>query len=124
MRVLELIRSSPQRHLTADDIYRLVLDEKMGIGLATVYRVLGQLEQAGILTRSTFEAGKAVFEVNEGTHHDHLICIACGAVDEFHDRAIERRQLAVAAEHGYELQDHSLALYGLCPKCKAVKPEA
>lgn len=124
MRVLEIIRSSPQRHLSADDVYRRVLEENMDIGLATVYRVLGQLQQAGILSRSMFDGGKAVYEVNEGVHHDHLICVLCGRVDEFHDPGIEGRQLAIAAEHGYELQDHSLALYGVCPACKGAKARA
>lgn len=123
IRVLELIRSSPQRHLSAEDIYRLALDENMGISLGTVYRVLGELEQVGALTRSTFQAGKAVFEINEGRHHDHLICITCGTVDEFHDPTIERRRLAVAVEHGYEPRDHRLTLFGLCPKCKPVRAE-
>lgn len=123
-RVLELIRSSPRRHVSAEDIYRLVLDENMAISLATVYRVLSELEQVGILTRSTFQAGKAVFEVNDGKRHDHLICIGCGTVDEFHDPAIERRRLAVAVEHGYEPRDYRLTLFGLCPKCKPATDES
>jgi len=122
MRVLELIRSSPQRHLSAEDVYRRLLEEKIDIGLATVYRVLAQLEQAGILARSTFDTGKSVFEINEGPHHDHLLCVSCGRVDEFHDDAIERRQVAVAAARGFELQEHHLALYGLCAQCRATPP--
>ena len=123
MRVLEIIRASPQRHLSAEDVYRRLLEEGADIGLATVYRVLAQLEQAGILARSTFDTGRSVFEINEGVHHDHLICVSCGRVDEFHDPAIEKRQLAVAEANGYELHDHSLALYGLCAACRAPKPK-
>jgi Fur family transcriptional regulator, ferric uptake regulator len=123
MRVLEIIRASPQRHLSAEDVYRRMLDEHADIGLATIYRVLAQLEQAGILARSTFDSGRSVFEINEGRHHDHLVCVSCGRVEEFHDAVIERRQIAVAQAKGYELQDHSLALYGLCPQCKTVEPQ-
>jgi Fur family ferric uptake transcriptional regulator len=122
MRVLEVIRTSKQRHLSAEDVYRRLAEENVDIGLATVYRVLAQLEQAGILARSTFDSGKAVFEINEGVHHDHLICVSCGRVDEFYDPAIERRQVAVAEAKGYELQEHSLALYGVCSQCKSAKP--
>jgi Fur family ferric uptake transcriptional regulator len=121
MRILDIIRSSPQRHLSADDIYRRLLDEGADIGVGTVYRVLGQLEQAGVLKRSIFDATRSVFELDEGTHHDHLICVSCGQVDEFRDAAIEKRQAVVAAAHGFELQDHSLALYGLCATCKSHK---
>jgi len=122
MRVLEVIRTSKQRHLSAEDVYRRLAEENVDIGLATVYRVLAQLEQAGILARSTFDSGKAVFEINEGVHHDHLICVSCGRVDEFHDPAIERRQVAVAEAKGYELLEHSLALYGMCSQCRVAKP--
>jgi len=120
MRVLEIIRSSPQRHLSADDVFRRLMDEKATVGLASVYRVLAQLEQAGILKRTTFEAGRAVFEIDEGAHHDHLLCVHCGRVDEFRDEVIERRQVAIAAERGFELAAHSLALYGVCAVCRDV----
>lgn len=124
MRVLELIRSSRQRHLSAEDVFRRLIEENSDIGLATVYRVLGQLEQAGILVKNTFDSGKSVYEIDEGMHHDHLVCVSCGRVDEFHDPAIERRQEAVAAAKGYELQEHSLSLYGLCPDCRTTtKPD-
>ena len=123
MRVLEIIRASPQRHLSAEDVYRRLIDENADIGLATVYRVLAQLEQAGILARSTFDSGRSVFEINEGAHHDHLICVKCGRVDEFQDAAIEHRQIAVAESRGYELQEHSLALYGLCAACRRPKAQ-
>jgi Fur family ferric uptake transcriptional regulator len=123
MRVLEIVRTSPQRHLSAEDVYRRLMDEGADIGLATVYRVLAQLEQAGILARSAFDSGKSVYEINEGVHHDHLVCVSCGRVDEFHDPAIEKRQLVVAEAKGYELHEHSLALYGLCATCRAAKPK-
>lgn len=121
LRVLEIIRTSSQRHLSADEVYKRLLDEKVEIGLATVYRVLGQLEQAGILSRTTFDSGKAVYELDEGTHHDHMVCVACGRVDEFHDAEIEERQRAVAAARGFALQEHRLALYGLCSRCRGAK---
>ncbi|WP_280154480.1 ferric iron uptake transcriptional regulator [Piscinibacter sp. XHJ-5] len=118
LRVLEIIRTSPQRHLSADEVYKRLVEEKIDIGLATVYRVLGQLEHAGILSRSSFDSGKSVFEIDEGTHHDHMVCVACGRVDEFHDAQIEERQRAVAAQRGFSLQEHRLALYGLCSGCR------
>jgi len=114
LRILEIFQKGVQRHMTAEDVYRVLLDEQQDIGLATVYRVLTQFEQAGILRRSNFESGKSVFEINEGTHHDHLVCLDCGRVVEFYDAEIERRQKKVAHEHGFELQEHSLALYATC----------
>ena len=116
LKVLEVLETSKERHLSAEGIYRLLLDGGEELGLATVYRVLMQFEQAGLLTRSNFESGKAVFELNEGQHHDHLVCLDCGRVEEFYDPEIEARQRAVAAERGFELQDHSLALYANCTK--------
>ncbi|NBX97209.1 MAG: ferric iron uptake transcriptional regulator, partial [Betaproteobacteria bacterium] len=104
------------RHMTAEDVYRALLAEQADIGLATVYRVLMQFEQAGLLTRSHFESGKSVFELNQGQHHDHLVCLTCGRVEEFYDAAIEARQRAIAQERGFELADHSLALYAECLK--------
>jgi Fur family ferric uptake transcriptional regulator len=97
-------------------VYRNLLHEELDIGLATVYRVLTQFEQAGLLTRSNFESGKAVFELNEGTHHDHLVCLDCGRVEEFFDGEIESRQQAIAKERGFKLHEHALALYGACTK--------
>ena len=116
MRILELLERSKPRHMTAEDIYRQLLESGDEIGLATVYRVLTQFEQAGILLRSNFESGKSVFEINEGTHHDHLVCLDCGRVVEFFDPEIERRQKKIATEHGFELQEHSLSLYASCAK--------
>jgi len=98
IKILDIFQKSTQRHLTAEDVYKLLLAEGADIGLATVYRVLMQFEQAGLLSRNHFEAGKAVFELNEGKHHDHLVCLDCGRVEEFFDADIERRQHAIAAE--------------------------
>jgi Fur family ferric uptake transcriptional regulator len=117
IKILEVFQQSSQRHLTAEDVYKVLLNEESDIGLATVYRVLMQFEQAGILSRNHFEAGKAVFELNEGKHHDHLVCISCGRVEEFYDAEIERRQQEIAEERGYKLQDHALALYVVCKDC-------
>ena len=119
LKILEIFQKGTQRHMTAEDVYRVLLDEQQDIGLATVYRVLTQFEQAGILLRSNFESGKSVFEINEGKHHDHLVCLDCGRVVEFFDPEIERRQKKIASEQGFELQEHSLSLYASCAK----KPE-
>ena len=116
LKILEIFQRSPVRHLTAEDVYRNLLNEQLDIGLATVYRVLTQFEQAGLLSRSNFESGKAVFELNEGTHHDHLVCVDCGRVEEFFDPEIEKRQQTIAEERGFKLQEHALALYGTCTK--------
>jgi Fur family ferric uptake transcriptional regulator len=116
MRVLRLLRDSGQRHWTADDLHRALVAEHSDIGLATVYRVLTQLEQAGILQRSRFDTERAVYELASAEHHDHLVCVSCGRVEEFHDPDIERRQREIAAERGFELVEHTLALYGQCSK--------
>lgn len=123
LKVLQIFQHSEQRHLSAEDVYKAVLAEGSDIGLATVYRVLTQFEQAGLLARHHFESGKAVFELNEGKHHDHLVCVVCGRVEEFYDAEIERRQQQIAEEHGFLLQEHALALYGLCssPDCQGVR---
>lgn len=114
LRILELFEKSDVRHLAAEDVYRLLLKEGTDTGLATVYRVLTQFEQAGLLVRHHFEADKAVFELNEGGHHDHIVCLQCGRVEEFCDEAIEKRQNAVARERGFALREHSLHLYADC----------
>ena len=116
LKVLEIFQVRRQRHMSAEDVYRELLAEQQDIGLATVYRVLTQFEQAGILKRSNFESGKSVYELDEGQHHDHLVCLQCGRVEEFYDEEIERRQQAIAAERGFALQDHALALYANCTK--------
>jgi len=116
IRILEVFQKTTLRHMTAEDVYKALLFDGSDIGLATVYRVLMQFEQAGLLTRSNFESGKAVFELNEGQHHDHLVCLTCGRVEEFFDAQIEQRQRAIALERGFELHEHSLALYAACTK--------
>ncbi len=118
LKILDIFQKNADRHLSAEDVYRLLLSENLEIGLATVYRVLTQFEQAGILSRNYFESGKAVFELNEGNHHDHLVCVDCGRVEEFRDDVIEKRQHEVAAMHGFEIVDHTLAIYGRCEKCR------
>ena len=116
LKILDLFQSSEQRHLTAEDVYRTLMNEGMDIGLATVYRVLTQFEQAGLLERHYFESGKAVFELNEGGHHDHLVCMQCGKVEEFFDPEIERRQNKIAEERGFAIRDHALYLYADCTR--------
>ncbi|MES2401580.1 MAG: ferric iron uptake transcriptional regulator [Pseudomonadota bacterium] len=117
LKILDVFQKSTQRHLTAEDVFRVLLEDRTDIGLATVYRVLTQFEQAGILSRSHFESGKAVYEINEGHHHDHLICTSCGRVEEFYDAEIEKRQQIVAKTKNWILQDHAMSLYGLCANC-------
>ncbi len=116
IKILDVFQHASQRHMTAEDVFKALLTEGADIGLATVYRVLMQFEQAGILSRNHFESGKAMFELNEGKHHDHLVCIDCGRVEEFYDPEIEMRQNAVAHARGFELQDHALSLYAVCTK--------
>jgi len=116
LKILEIFQTGEQRHLSAEDVYRILLNEHMDIGLATVYRVLTQFEQAGLLSRNNFESGKAIFELNEGKHHDHLVCLDCGRVEEFFDSDIEQRQQSIARERGFALQEHALSLYGNCTK--------
>ncbi|MCZ2103814.1 MAG: ferric iron uptake transcriptional regulator [Comamonadaceae bacterium] len=117
LKILEIFQQSTQRHMTAEDVFRVLLEEHSDIGLATVYRVLTQFEQASILLRSNFEGGKAVYELNEGQHHDHFVCTKCGRVEEFYDAEIEKRQRIIAAERGWQVHDHAMALYGLCAEC-------
>ncbi len=116
IKILEVFQKSSQRHMTAEDVFKALLHEGSDIGLATVYRVLMQFEQAGLLARSHFESGKSVFELNEGQHHDHLVCMTCGRVEEFYDPEIEQRQRAIAQTRGFELHEHALSLYAVCTK--------
>jgi Fur family transcriptional regulator, ferric uptake regulator len=116
LKILDVFHKGSQRHMTAEDVFRVLLEDRSDIGLATVYRVLTQFEQAGILSRSHFESGKAVYELNEGQHHDHLVCLDCGRVEEFYDPEIERRQNEVAKLKGFEIADHALSLYAHCTK--------
>ncbi|GCB06308.1 ferric iron uptake transcriptional regulator [Ralstonia sp. SET104] len=116
LKILEIFQTSDERHMSAEDVYRILLAEQMDIGLATVYRVLTQFEQAGLLSRNNFESGKAIYELNEGKHHDHLVCLDCGRVEEFFDAEIEQRQQSIARARGFALQEHALSLYGNCTK--------
>ena len=116
LKIINVFEQSQQRHLTAEDVYRQLLADGLDVGLATVYRVLTQFEQAGLLVRHHFETGKAVFELNEGKHHDHLVCLQCGRVEEFYDAEIEKRQSKIARERGFEISEHALYLYADCTK--------
>lgn len=116
LKVLSLFESGRERHMSAEDVYKLLLSTGDDVGLNTVYRVLTQFEQAGLLVRHYFEGGKSVFELNRGTHHDHIVCLQCGHVEEFYDAAIEARQDIVATERGFTIREHSLYIYADCNK--------
>lgn len=118
MKILELMETSNVRHQSAEEIYRALLDLGEEVGLATVYRVLTQFEAAGLVTRHHFEGGQAVFELNREGHHDHLVCVECGKVEEFVDEIIESQQKIISEKKGYSITDHSLTLYGKCPACQ------
>ena len=120
VKILEMLenRSDSDRHLTAEDVYKTLLNEGSEIGLATVYRVLTQFEAAGLVKRHHFEGGNSVFELERGEHHDHIVCIKCGKVEEFSDEMIEKRQKEIAREKNFKLTDHSLCLYGMCTECQ------
>ncbi|HEY1771931.1 MAG TPA: ferric iron uptake transcriptional regulator [Gammaproteobacteria bacterium] len=118
VKILEILERSNPRHISAEDMYKALLDSGEDIGLATVYRVLTQFETAGLVTRHHFEGGHSVFELNQGTHHDHILCVKCGRVDEFVDAEIETRQKKIASAKGYEMTDHSLYIYGVCSSCR------
>ncbi|MCW9059234.1 MAG: ferric iron uptake transcriptional regulator [Gammaproteobacteria bacterium] len=118
MKILEMLENSETRHLSAEDVYKSLLESGEEIGLATVYRVLTQFETAGLVARHHFEGGHSMFELNEGDHHDHILCVKCGRVDEFMDETIEKRQRQIAQDAGYEITDHSLYIYGICPDCR------
>jgi len=120
VKVLGVLENSRKRHLSAEDVYKALLEKGEEIGLATVYRVLTQFEAAGLVCRHHFEGGQSVFELNRGGHHDHLVCVKCGKVVEFFEEAIEERQRAIAERHGFTLEDHSLVIYGFCPQCQEV----
>ncbi len=114
MKILEILETSETRHLSAEDVYKTLLDANEDIGLATVYRVLTQFEAAGLVTRHHFEGGHSVFELNEGGHHDHIVCNQCGKIIEFMDETIEKCQRDVAAREGFEIRDHALIIYADC----------
>lgn len=124
IKILQLLEKyqAEKRHFSAEELYKILLQEDSDIGLATVYRVLTQFEAAGLVTRHHFEGGNSVFELDNGGHHDHLVCVKCGKVDEFHDEMIEMRQREIADLFGYELTDHNFYLYGYCGACR--KPKA
>lgn len=116
MKILEILETSTEPHLSAEDIYRILMDSDEDIGLATVYRVLTQFEAAGLVIRHHFEGGQGMFELDRGKHHDHLICIKCGKIVEFVNSDIEEKQHQIAKEAGFDITDHSLTIYGKCTK--------
>jgi Fur family ferric uptake transcriptional regulator len=118
-RILEIMDKDANHHMSAEDIYRELIEAGEEIGLATVYRVLTQFEEAGLIVRHHFEGGQSVFELDHGHHHDHLVCVKCGKVEEFCDEVIEKRQEEIARKSGYEITDHSLNIYGVCGSCKS-----
>ncbi len=118
LRILHILETGDRRHFSAEDVYKALLDAGEDVGLATVYRVLTQFEGAGLVTRHHFEGGHSVFELNQGTHHDHLVCVRCGRIVEFVDNVIEDRQVDIAHHHGFSITDHALYLYGVCQKCQ------
>ncbi len=118
IKILEMLERSEKRHWSAEDVYKALLESGEDVGLATVYRVLTQFESAGLVTRHNFEAGRSVFELKQGPHHDHMLCLKCGAIAEFSDEVIEKRQKAIADRLGWLMKDHALVIYGLCPKCQ------
>ena len=114
LKVLDVLETSQNHHMTAEDVYKRLLETEQEIGLATVYRILTQFEAAGLVIRHHFEGGRALYELDNGAHHDHMVCVECGKVFEFFDRTIEQRQRNVAAKAGFSMEDHSLSLYGVC----------
>lgn len=118
VKILQILESNPQRHMSAEAVYKALLEAGDDVGIATVYRVLTQFAAAGLVTRHNFEGGHSVFEINQGEHHDHIVCVRCGAVEEFIDTVIEARQTAIAKEHHFLITDHALNLYGICAACQ------
>lgn len=118
LKILNVLSSARARHMTAEDVYKVLLDAGEDVGLATIYRVLTQFEAAGLVERHHFEGGRSVFELNEGEHHDHIVCVKCGLIQEFVDEVIESQQEAVAKKYGFTITDHSMYLYGVCKKCQ------
>ncbi len=118
IKILQILENSSERHLSAEDIFKALIEAGDDVGLATVYRVLTQFEAASLVKRHNFEGGHSVFELDQGDHHDHLVCIRCGRVEEFSDDTIEERQLEIAKQAGYQMTDHSLNIYGLCEACQ------
>ena len=118
IKILEIMEKSETRHLSAEDVYKHLLEEGEEVGLATVYRVLTQFESAGLVSRHHFDEGHSVFELNQGHHHDHIVCVKCGKVEEFMDETIEQRQKDIAAKAGFQITDHCLYIYGICEECQ------
>lgn len=118
LKILDILTRAEPRHMSAEDVYKSLLDSGDDVGIATVYRVLTQFEAAGLVFRHNFEGGHSVFEINEGEHHDHILCVKCGKVDEFYDGMIEKRQKEIAKQYGYEITDHNLTIQGICPACQ------
>lgn len=118
LKVLEILENAKQRHLSAEDVYKAMLEMGEEIGLATVYRVLTQFEGAGLVSRLNIDGGHAVFELEDGLHHDHLLCVRCHNIEEFVDEVIEQRQREIAKQKGFEMTDHSLYIYGICQQCQ------
>ena len=121
IKILDILEKAEPRHMSAEDVYKSLLESGDDVGIATVYRVLTQFEAAGLVFRHNFEGGHSVFELNEGEHHDHILCIKCGKVDEFHDATIEKRQKEIAKQYGYEMTDHTLTIQGICSVCQKGK---
>jgi len=117
MKILQILENADQHHMSAEDVYKALLCSGDDVGLATVYRVLTQFESAGLLRRHNFEGGHSIFEIEQGEHHDHLVCVDCGRVEEFVDEVIERTQESIAKKAGFEITDHRLTLYGRCQSC-------
>ena len=117
LKILQILEQSVEHHLSAEDVYKALLEQEEDVGLATVYRVLTQFEEAGLVNRHNFEGGYSVFELSQGQHHDHLVCVKCGRVEEFVDEVIEQRQNMIAERAGFKMMDHALNIYGLCPGC-------
>jgi len=117
LKILEVLEKSPNHHLSAEDIYRILIEQNEEVGVATIYRVLSQFEESGIVQKLNFENNQAVYELCGLEHHDHLVCVKCNKIIEFQDDVIEKHQLQIAKKHGFELTDHSLYLYGLCKDC-------
>ena len=118
LKILEVLEKSFNHHLTVEDIYRVLIEQNKEINVATIYRVLSQFEESGIVNKLNFENNQAVYELSNVEHHDHLVCVKCNTIVEFQDDVIERHQLQIAKKYGFQLTDHSLYLYGLCKTCK------
>lgn len=118
VKILQILEGSKDKHFSAEDVYKALIEADEDVGLATVYRVLTQFEAAGLVMRHHFEGGHSVFELNSDDHHDHIVCTKCGKVDEFFDEVIEQQQDKIAEKLGFEITDHSLYIYGLCPSCQ------